>query len=284
MPGGVRQKAITNRPAIKEELRGLVLKIQGSSFVDGPGIRTTIFLKGCPLRCLWCCSPEAQEAYPERNRLFPEKAASQWFGKWITVSEVMEVVIKDMPFYEASSGGVTIAGGEPTYQAAFALKLIKRCKQLNMHTALDTCGFTTSQEGFRALKEADLLLYDLKTMDVAEHERNTGVRNDVIIHNLKLMVELKKDIIIRIPLIPGRTDTKKNIGAIGYFLTSLGPGSIKEIDLLPYHRGGVSIYEMLGRDYPLGKKLRRQSDEELQETKETLDNILKGLCVVRIGH
>ena len=284
MPRGVRQKATTNRPAIKEELRGLVLKIQGSSFVDGPGIRTTIFLKGCPLRCVWCCSPEAQEAYPERNRLFPEKAASQWFGKWITVSEVMEVVIKDIPFYEASSGGVTIAGGEPTYQAAFALELIKRCKQLNIHTALDTCGFTTSQEGFWALKEADLLLYDLKTMDVAEHERNTGVRNDVIIHNLKLMVELKKDIIIRIPLIPRRTDTKKNIGAIGYFLASLGPGSIKEIDLLPYHRGGVSIYEMLGRDYPLGKKLRRQSDEELQETKETLDNILKGLCVVCIGH
>lgn len=264
--------------------RGMVVRIQGSSFVDGPGIRTTIFLKGCPLRCLWCCNPEAQESYPEKNNLFPQKGTSELFGKWLTVGEVMEVVERDIPFYQASGGGVTIAGGEPTYQPIFVLELIRHCRELGIHTALDTCGYTISKQGVCVLEEADLLLYDLKNMDPDEHERNTGVRNDIILENLRRMVELKKDIIIRIPLVPGYTDTMKNIKAIGNYLVSLGEGGIREVDLLPYHQGGVIKYEMLCRNYPLDKSLRRASDKYLQEAKQTLTGILNGSCIVNLGH
>jgi pyruvate formate lyase activating enzyme len=263
--------------------RGLVVQIQGSSFVDGPGIRTTVFLKGCPLRCLWCCNPECQEGYTEKNRLFPQKGLSEVFGKWLTVSEVIDVVKRDIPYYQTSGGGVTIAGGEPTYQPIFALELIKRCKELGIHTALDTCGYTLNKQAVRVLEEVDLLLYDLKNIDPVEHERNTGVGNDRILENLRRMVELKKDIIIRVPLISGYTDSMENVRAVGDFLASLGHGSIGEIDLLPYHQGGVIKYDMLGRNYPLGNGIEPPSDEYVQEVKQTLTWILGGSCVVNLG-
>jgi pyruvate formate lyase activating enzyme len=267
-----------------EEIKGLVVKIQGSSFVDGPGVRTTIFLKGCPLRCLWCCDPEGQHLFPEKNKLYPEKGVSPIFGEWVTVNEVMETVAKDIPFYRASGGGVTIAGGEPTYRPVFCREFIKRCRNLGIHTALDTCGHTIDEEGVMALEEADLLLYDLKSMDPDEHERNTGVRNNIILKNFRRMVELKKDIIVRIPLIPGYTDTMKNIKATGDFLSRFRKGSIIQIDLLPYNRGGIIRYEMLRLDYPLDKNLVRQSDEYLQKIKQLLVEMLGESCPVTIGH
>lgn len=259
---------------MNQEKKGLVVRIQGSSFVDGPGIRTTIFLKGCPLRCLWCCNPETQQPFSEKNQLFPQKGSSEVFGKWLTVDEVMEVVEKDIPFYRASGGGVTIAGGEPTYQPSFTLELIRRCKELEIHTALDTCGYTISEQSLMVLEESDLLLYDLKNMDPDEHEQNTGVRNDIILDNLRRMAEMKKDIIIRVPLIPTYTDTIENIRAIGSFLSSLPMGSLTEVNLLHYHKGGVITYEMLGREYPLGEGFGRQSDEYLLKIKEILDRCL----------
>ena len=268
---------------MNENKRGLIVQIQGSSFVDGPGIRTTIFLKGCPLRCLWCCNPECQESYPEENKLFPEKGTSEIFGKWFTVDEVIEIVKKDIPFYRTSGGGVTIAGGEPTYQPTFVLELIRQCRELDIHTALDTCGYTVSEQAVRVLEEADLLLYDLKNMDPGEHEQNTGVRNDIILENLRRMAKVKKDIIIRIPIIPGYTDSMENIRSIGDFLASLGDGSIRGIDLLAYHQGGIIKYEMLGRNYPLDKSLKSPSDEYLQQVKQALTLMLDRSCVVNLG-
>ena len=263
--------------------KGLVTQIMGSSFVDGPGIRTTIFLKGCPLRCLWCCNPENQELYPEKNLLFPEKGNIDTFGEWLTVNEVMEIIKKDIVFYRASGGGVTIAGGEPTYQPTFTLELIRQCKELGIHTALDTCGYTASKQGIKVLEEGDLLLFDLKNMDSDEHERNTGLRNDVILENLRRMAQLKKPIIVRMPLIPDYTDTPENIRAIADFLVSLGNGSIRQIDILPYHEGGITKYEMLGKSYPLSTDLNPQSDEYLEQVKETLTSTLYESCTVNIG-
>jgi pyruvate formate lyase activating enzyme len=267
----------------KENIKGLVVQIQGSSFVDGPGIRTTIFLKGCPLRCKWCCNPETQEYRPEENILYPEKGQRKIFGEWLTADEVMRIVSKDIPFYQSSGGGVTIAGGEPSFQPVFALELIKRCKELGIHTALDTCGYTINDQADRVLEAVDMLLYDLKNMDPIEHERNTGLRNDKILANLKRMAEMKKEIVIRVPLIPGYTDTKPNIIAIGEFLRVLDQGSLKQVDLLAYHQGGLTKYEMLGRIYPLDKNLKPQSDERLQEIKQTLISILGGSCPVYFG-
>jgi pyruvate formate lyase activating enzyme len=224
-----------------------------------------------------------QEYFPEENKLFPEKGTSQVFGKWFTVDEVMEIVQKDIQFYQASGGGVTIAGGEPTSQPDFTLEIIDRCRELEIHTALDTCGYTINQEALRALEAADLLLYDLKIMDPTGHEQNTGVSNARILENLRRMVALKKDIIIRFPLIPGYTDTPENIRAVGSFLTGLGKGTIQEVDLLAYHLGGLTKYEMLGREYPIDKSLRPQSDEYLWEVKQTLAGIIGGACPIYFG-
>lgn len=267
-----------------ETIRGMVVKIQGSSFVDGPGIRTTVFLKGCPLRCLWCCNPETQEAYAEKNQLFPVKGYCEIFGKWMTVDEIIDIVSKDISFYRNSGGGVTVAGGEPTFQSEFCLEIIRRCRLLRIHTALDTCGCTIDKKSFQALKEADLLLYDLKNMNPIEHHKNSGIRNDIILDNLKRLVGIKKKIVIRIPLIPGYTDSEKNITSIGQFLYSLGKGSIQLIELLPYHKGGAIIYEMLGRSFPLEVKLQRQSDEYLQKLQNILAVLLKGRSPISIGH
>ena len=267
-----------------EGIKGLVNKIEGSSFVDGPGVRTTVFLKGCPLRCLWCCDPEGQHLFPEENKLYPQKGINKVFGQWVTADEVIEIVTRDIPFYRASGGGVTIAGGEPTYQPTFCRELIRRCKALGIHTALDTCGYTVDEESVITLEEADLLLYDFKNMDPDEHKRNTGVSNEIILRNFKRIMELRKDTIIRVPLIPGYTDTPSNIRAMGDFLHSLGNLSIIQIDLLPYNPGGIIRYEMLGQEFPLEKNMARQSDGYLQEIKEMLVQLLGGSCPVNIGH
>jgi pyruvate formate lyase activating enzyme len=267
----------------EKNLKGLIVQIQGSSFVDGPGIRTTIFLKGCPLRCKWCCNPETQEMRQEENKLFPEKGAGKTFGQWLSVEEVMQTVQKDLKFYRSSGGGVTVAGGEPSFQPAFALEVIKRCKELQIHTALDTCGYTINEQAEKVLENVDMLLYDLKIMDPAGHEQYTGLKNDRILNNLRRMAQSKKDIVIRIPLIPGITDTAQNIIAIGDFLNSLGKGSIKQVDLLAYHLGGLTKYEMLGRDYPMDKSLKPQSEERLQEIKQTLTSVFNIGCPVYLG-
>jgi pyruvate formate lyase activating enzyme len=267
-----------------EQIQGLVNKIQGSSFVDGPGVRTTVFLKGCPLRCLWCCDPEGQHLFPEENKLYPQKGVNQIFGEWMTAEEVVETVAKDIPFYRASGGGVTIAGGEPTYQPTFCREVIRRCKALGIHTALDTCGHTVDEEAVRTLEEADLLLFDLKHMDPAQHALHTGASNTIILSNFRRMMELGKETIIRVPLIPGYTDTASNIRAIGHFIHSLGQRHVIQIDLLPYNRGGIIRYEMLGQKYPLGENLARQSEGYLKGIRDMLTEILGGSCPVNIGY
>jgi pyruvate formate lyase activating enzyme len=238
--------------------------------VDGPGIRTTIFMKGCPLRCLWCCNPECQEFYPETNSLFPQKG-ERVFGKRMTVSSVMDVVSKDIPFYRNSGGGVTIAGGEPTAQPEFVLQLIKVCRQLGIHVALDTCGYTISEQASMALEQADLLLFDLKVVDPGEHLQYTGCSNELILANLKRLAELDKAVIIRIPLIPGYTDTLENIASIAQFLTAIGDWMPQQIDLLPYHKGGLIKYEMLGRKPAINSGLNPPSHEHILELKRNLE-------------
>lgn len=249
---------------------GIVTKIVRASFVDGPGIRTTIFLKGCPLRCLWCCNPETQEFYPETNLLFPEKG-NPVLGDRMTAEQLLEIVKRDIPFFDNSGGGVTIAGGEPTSQPLFALELIHGCHELGVHVALDTCGYTVDSKAVQVLVESDLLLYDLKVMDPHKHLEFTGLPNDLILENLRRMAEKDKHIIIRIPLIPGYTDSIENIDAIGRFLFSLGSGKIGAVDILPYHKGGRITYDMLGRPYPIDDALGRQSDQYLRQIRTVLE-------------
>lgn len=292
------------------EKSGLIFHIIHGSFVDGHGIRTTVFLKGCPLRCRWCCNPEGQQSYPEIKftvsacngcgkciEICPTRAirlnaqskdrkieirrelctncllclsvcytgALERFGEYITVNELFNIVKKDEVFYRSQSGGVTIGGGEPTFQSDFTSALIRKCQENYIHVALDTCGYVVNDAGFKLLEQADLLLYDLKGFDSAAHLRNTGVSNELILENLKKLDARRKEIIIRIPLVPGLTDSAAEIHAMAKFLATLK--SVRRVDLLGYHEYGKIKYEQLGREYPL--QLQLYLDEQLNEIKET---------------
>lgn len=277
-----------------DNLRGLVFHIIHGSFVDGHGIRTTVFLKGCPLKCVWCCNPEGQAFHPEIKltlskcdgcgRCIPVcstgailldleqedaglridrelctncgrcievcyKGALDCFGKYFTVDELFDVVKKDEQFYRSSGGGVTIGGGEATWQPTFTLQLIRKCKENYIHTALDTCGYTTSADGIKALEEADLLLFDIKGMDPQDHLKNTGVSNEPILENLKRVDAIGKAIIIRVPIIPGYTDSEQHLKSTAEFLSKLK--SVQRVDLLPVHEYGKVKYQQLGKKYKL---------------------------------
>ncbi len=289
--------------------RGLVFHIIHGSFVDGYGIRTTVFLKGCLLRCIWCCNPEGQECHPQlkatarlcngcerciaicptgailldastgEKRLSVNRVkctdcgkcidvcytgALDWFGKYYTVDELFDLVKGDEPYYRASGGGVTLGGGEPTLQPSFLLQFVRKCRQNHIHTALDTCGYITTDDGLKAFEEVDLVLYDIKGIDSKEHRKNTGMSNEVILKNLKWRDSLRKSIIARIPLIPGYTDTDTNLRATAEFLSGLN--SLERVDLLGVHEYGKVKYEQLGKEYRL-RNVRHISDGRMEAIK-----------------
>lgn len=272
----------------------LIFNILRGSLVDGHGIRTTVFLKGCPLRCLWCCNVEGQQQINELKvttelcngcgdcvNICPTGAitvdsgnteeilhvnrnlcngcgactsvcyleALQSFGKYYSVDEIFDIVRKDERAYRISGGGVTIAGGEATMFPQFTLALIDKCQEEFIHTAIDTCGYTVSEESFECLKRADLLLYDLKHMDSAVHKKLTGVPNELILENLKKLNDMRKDIIIRIPVIPGYNDSDENLRGSAKFISELK--SVERVDLIGYHNYSKKKYLQLGKGYPL---------------------------------
>jgi len=295
-----------------DNTKGIVFHIIHGSFVDGHGIRTTVFLKGCPLRCIWCCNPEGQEGYLE-IKLIASKCngcgscveicsrksislnlgqtgdkiqidrklctncgkcidvcftgALEYFGKYMSVDEVFNIVKKDEVFYNTSGGGVTIGGGEPTFQPFFTYALLKKCQEHHIHAAIDTCGYILNSEGYKVLEEADLLLYDIKGMDTEEHLKNTGVSNEPILKNLKRLAATGKPIIIRMPIVPGHNDSAQNIKDTAEFLSRLK--SIERVDLLSYHKYGTVKYGQLGRIYKLN--VQPPSPEYMNSIKSTFE-------------
>jgi pyruvate formate lyase activating enzyme len=169
------------------------------------------------------------------------------FGKYYTVDELFDIIRRDMSYYRASGGGVTIGGGEATLQSEFTLALIRKCRENFIHVAVDTCGYTVSEEAFEVLSEADLLLYDIKGMDPVEHLRGTGKSNELILSNLRKLDALNIPIIIRLPLIPGYTDSDETIQKTAQFLSTLR--NLDRVDLMNYHEFGKAKYVQLGMDY-----------------------------------
>ncbi len=228
---------------------GYISNIQRFSIHDGPGIRTTVFFQSCPLQCWWCHNPEcmAIDGYAEKDNI-----------ERMSVKELMKEILKDKAFYQESNGGVTFSGGEPLAQAGFLCDILEEAKGSNIHTAIDTSGYTDRHNIWEIASLTDLFLYDLKLMDNDLHLKYTGVPNTLILKNLRFLDETGKKIIIRIPLIPEITDTANNITSIIDFLKSLK--QTYTIDLLPYHKTAAGKYERLKIPYKLKGKNQSVSD------------------------
>lgn len=254
---------------------GLLFDIQGGSFVDGPGIRTTLFFKGCNLRCGWCHNPESQtcdrqlvtdpvrctgcglckKVCPtggenctlcgECARLCPADAR-HLYGRYYTVEQAVREIEKDVSFYRTSGGGATFSGGECMLQIDFLSALLRRCKAEGISTAVDTAGDVPWSDFARILPDTDLFLYDVKCVSPSLHRAGTGRDNRRILQNLRrLSAEALEKIIVRVPVVGGFNDTDGEMQAIAAFLRECG---IKTAELLPYHTMGRQKYRMLGRN------------------------------------
>lgn len=283
---------------------GLVFSIKHFEIHDGDGVRTTVFLKGCPLECLWCHNPEGISAKQEIG-IFPEKCIgcmdcanecdchifsnNKWnflrsqcegcmkcaelcvsgaivaYGKKYTVDELLKEVLKDKDLYEKTGGGITISGGEPMLQHDFVFELLKKCKSEGLNTALDTCGYAKWEHYQKILPFVDTVLYDIKAFNPEVHKHLTGKDNALILQNLEKISASGGKIAIRIPLIPTLNDTE--INAIGKFLSSLE--NIIEVRLLPYHNYSSSVYNSLNKPYSIGE-IPPPNNEQIEIALKTL--------------
>lgn len=226
--------------------RGRIFDIQRYSIHDGPGIRTIVFLKGCPLRCRWCCNPEGQE-WREHDMLVGGNI--KHYGEDITVEELMPRLIRDEFYYLRSGGGVTLSGGECLHQPDFAPHLLHACHDLGYNTAIETTGYQDWNIIERYIPHLDHVLMDIKHMDSEKHKAFTGVANELIHENAKKFAKADVNLIIRVPVIPTFNNTPEEITAIAEFAASL-PG-VERLHLLPYHRLGQGKYEGLNREYTM---------------------------------
>ena len=250
-------------------IMGTIFDIKRFAVHDGPGIRTTIFFKGCPLECWWCHNPESQNSDPE-TILRPNSEEEEMVGRRVSVTEIMEEIQKDTIFYDQSGGGVTFSGGEPLLQTEFLVALLNRCNKEKITTAIDTTGFGSLDTLKSILGKINLFLYDLKFIDNEKHQEFTGVSNKSILQNLKFLDTTNESVIIRIPIIPSVTDTETNIHDLGNFLsTSLQ--TMYPINILPYNRVGEGKYPRLNRPYRFVNLLKTPSDKELNIIKNTLE-------------
>lgn len=281
---------------------GTIFDVKKFSIHDGPGIRTTIFLKGCPLSCLWCHNPESQSTKPELHyfenrcilcgdcadacqnnalsfvdgiRLWDSNLcqlcgdcteacpteAIQLVGISVSVDEVMTEIEKDVLYYDQSGGGVTFSGGEPLQQIDFLAALLQRCKEHEIHTAVDTSGLAAWERFERILPYTDIFLYDLKLMDDEKHRQFTGVSNRLILENLQKLTEAGAKVSVRIPIVPNINDDEENIRATREFIAALG--TIQQVDLLPYHNIASDKYHRMAHEYAL-EDVKTPSNERMK--------------------
>jgi pyruvate formate lyase activating enzyme len=270
--------------------KGIIFNIQRYSIHDGPGIRTLVFLKGCPLHCLWCSNPESQahgiemmffgdrctsctaclEACPGGARRMEKglvsidrdrcrvcgrcadicmNSAVKMAGSRVSVEDVLDTIEQDRMFYDESGGGVTLSGGEPGSQSDFAAAILERCREKMISTAIETSGACPWPDLKKLIDHCDLVLYDIKHAEPEKHRRLTGAGNHLIKDNALRAAKSEKEMIVRVPLIPGINDDAENLEAICRFVKSLE--TVREVHLLPYHEYGRVKYRRLGRSYPL---------------------------------
>ncbi len=246
-------------------ISGRIFDIQRYSIHDGPGIRTIVFLKGCALRCRWCCNPESQSFEIETMVI---NGKSKVMGKDVTVAEVMETVRKDMPYYLQSNGGITLSGGECTLQPEFSRGLLMAAKDMGISTAIESMAFAKYEVIETLLPYLDTYLMDVKHMNPQKHAEFTGHENTRMLENaVRIAHSGQTELIIRVPVVPGFNDTGKELLDIAAFADTL-PG-VNQIHLLPYHNYGQGKYEGLQRDYPMGDA-KRPSSEQMEAFREMI--------------
>jgi pyruvate formate lyase activating enzyme len=279
-------------------VEGTILHLQRLSTEDGPGIRTTVFFKGCPLRCAWCHNPESITPHPQvqwlenrciacqtciqacphnaltwtatgaqRDRVLCQACgtcaeacpanAQELLGKNVSVEALVKELIKDRVYFEKSGGGVTLSGGEPALQPAFALALLQALRSAGIATALDTCGLTQPETLLRLAAESDVILYDIKLLDSQAHQAFTGVDNQRILNNLMVLSDYlnehaEKELWIRTPLIPGATDGEMNLTGIGDWLAKNLKGRITRWEICAFNNLCRDKYRRLGLDWAYG--------------------------------
>lgn len=279
------------------EQKGLVFGIQHFSIHDGEGIRSNVFLKGCPLRCLWCHNPEGLSAqigiqyiqnkcrgcgrcgyiFKNMHDLYIKTesqkqayaaqcvyGALESVGKWMTVMEVIDDVMKDLRFFKESDGGITVSGGEPMLQHEFTLALLKEAKKRGIQTAMETSGFASLKQYKQVLPYVDEFLWDYKETDEIKHKEFTGVSNQRILENLDALYKDGANIILRCPIIPGLNDTEEHFRGIAK--RSRQMKNLKGVELMPYHKFGVAKDARIGRmeqkEYEIPSKDMKKSWEE----------------------
>lgn len=258
-----------------KKISGRIFDIQRYSIHDGVGIRTIIFLKGCALRCRWCCNPESQSFDRETMMINGKKKI---MGRDVTVAEVMETVKRDMPYYSRSDGGLTLSGGESLLQPDFARGLLRAAKELGINTAMESMGFAKYETIASILPYLDVYLMDIKHMNPSKHADYTQKSNELMLENArKIAASGQTELIIRVPVIPGFNDTEEEIMDIARFADSL-PG-VKQIHLLPYHSFGRGKYEGLGREYPMGEAAA-PSNEKMQQLKTRVERNTALYCQI----
>ncbi len=222
---------------------GMIFNISRFCIDDGPGIRTTVFLKGCPLRCLWCHNPESQSSLPEIAN------DGTVYGKKVSVEYVVSEILKDKVFYEKSGGGVTLSGGEPLFQPEFTAEILSKAKENGVSTALETCGYADSDTFLKCIKNADFVMFDIKAVNPENSKRWTGVSNEQIFKNLSRLDNSKKPYILRLPIVPTVNDTDEHFEAVAEIYMSLK--NCEGFEVMPYHTLGNYKYGILNREYKL---------------------------------
>jgi pyruvate formate lyase activating enzyme len=265
-------------------MKGLIFSIKRYSIHDGPGIRVTFFMKGCPLSCKWCHNPEGilpqQESVVNSYRVGArEFCRNEEAGKHYSVEEIIALLERDRVFMDQSNGGVTFSGGEPMFQFAFLYNVIKSCKELGYHTTIDTSGYSPAENFKTIIPFTDLFLFDLKHLDDRKHLEATGVSNTLIIGNYELLLKNAREVALRIPIIPGFNDDQDHIERLIKYIITTKTDSLKMINLLPFHKIGSSKYPRLNLPYRMGG-VEPPSKTDMQELK----NHFLGIGVkVKIG-
>ncbi len=228
-------------------MKGILFDIKRFAVHDGPGIRTTVFFKGCPLSCRWCHNPESidLQSFTSQKRVWVDGECfehAEEVGTACGIDEIMNILLRDRVFYDESGGGVTFSGGEPLQQPEFLAAVLEACRREGLHTAIDTSGHVHQRYLDMIMPDTNLFLYDLKHVDPVKHKEFTGSSNELVLSNLRYLAGKNKPVRIRIPVIPSFNHNENNMIEIMLFLQSL-TGKVEQVDLLPYHTLGKNKYK-----------------------------------------